>query len=175
MGAYSRWGAYLRLGDHQPSWPSGLALIRGWALFNLLGHQGGRLLEVGRLFEVGRSSTFLAIRVGAYARLGDCQTSWSSGWALTRGWALINLLGQQSGRLFEVGRSSTFLAIRVGAYWRLGAYKPSLPSGWVLMGAYSRLGDYQPSWPSGWALMRGWAIVKLLGHQGGRLLEVGRL
>ena len=159
----------------------GGALTRDWVIINLLGHQGWRL------FEVGRFSTFLAIRVGAYSRwgaylrLGDHQHFWPSGWALTRGGALIcgraiiNLFCHQNGRLFEVGRSSTFLAIRVGAYWRLGAYKPSLPSGWVLMGAYSRLGDYQPSWPSGWALMRGWAIVKLLGHQGGRLLEVGRL
>ena len=126
-------GAYSRLGD-----------------YHLLGYQGERLLEVGRLFEVRRLSTFSAIRVCAYLRLSDYQPSWPTGWALTRVWAIINLLGHQGGaystlgayqppwpsgggRFFEDGRLSTFLAIRVA----VGAY-----SRW---GAYLRLGDYQPS------------------------------
>ena len=88
-------------------------------IINLLGHQGGRLCEVGRL------SNFLVIRVGAYSRLGAYKPSWSTGWALIRGWAITNLLGHQDGRLLKVGRLSTILAIRVGAYSRLGAYKPS--------------------------------------------------
>ena len=39
-------------------------MIRGWVLINFFGHQGGRSFEVGCLL------TFLAIRVGAYSRLG---------------------------------------------------------------------------------------------------------
>ena len=49
--------------------------------FSLGGRRGG-----GRLFEVGHlKSTF-----------------W--GWALIRGWALINFFYPQGGRLFEIGR-----------------------------------------------------------------------
>ena len=49
----------------------------------------------GCLFEVGRSKLFF----------------WGVGWALIRGWALINFSYLKGGRLFEVG-----------AYSRLGAY-----------------------------------------------------
>ena len=48
----------------------------------------------GRLFKVGRSKLFF----------------WGVGWALIRGWALINFSYLKGGRLFEVG-----------AYSRLGA------------------------------------------------------
>ena len=128
-----RMGAYLRLGDHQPFWRSGWVLIGGWALINLLCHQGGCLWVLTRDWVIinllghqgGRLSNFLVIRVGAYSRLGAYKPSWSTGWALIRGWAITNLLGHQDGRLLKVGRLSTILAIRVGAYSRLGAYKPS--------------------------------------------------
>ena len=118
-------GAYSRLGD-----------------YHLLGYQGERLLEVGRLFEVRRLSTFSVIRVCAYLRLSDYQPSWPTGWALTRVWAIINLLGHQG-----------------GAYSTLGAYQPPWPSGGG--DASSRMGAYQPSWPSGWpwALTRGGALI----------------
>ena len=46
----------------------------GWALFNFL------VFQKGRLFEGGRLSTFWAFRVGAYSR-----------WALIRKWAVYQI------------------------------------------------------------------------------------
>ena len=62
-----------------------------YTLFNVLMFWGW---EGGRLFEVGRSKLFFG----------------GVGWALIRGWALINFSYLKGGRLFEVG-----------AYLRLGA------------------------------------------------------
>ena len=49
--------------------------------------------------------------MGAYLSLSGSEREVGWGWALIRGWALINFFRLKDGRLFEVGANS-----RLGAY-----------------------------------------------------------